>query len=57
MPFTPPLEQLRPPPGVATPGRRLQKGVPWVAIVIGVVVVGVWLLQFFGGFVSMLFDR
>ncbi|MDT0182534.1 hypothetical protein Q9S36_20375 [Microbacterium sp. ARD31] len=57
VPFTPPLEQLRPPPGVATPGRRLQKGVPWVAIVIGVVVVGVWLLQFFGGFVSMLFDR
>jgi hypothetical protein len=57
VPFSPPLEQLRPPPGVAPQGRRLQKGVPWVAIIIGAVVVGVWLLQFFGGFAGMLFNR
>ncbi|MCT9819494.1 hypothetical protein N3K63_04250 [Microbacterium sp. W1N] len=34
LPFTPPLEALRPPPGVAAPGRRLKSAVPWAAIVV-----------------------
>ena len=34
VPFQAPLEALRPPPGVAPQGRRLQRGVPWVSIVV-----------------------
>lgn len=45
VPFMPPLDALRPPPGVAPQGRRLQKGVPWVPIVIGGVVVLWWILS------------
>ncbi|KAA9089232.1 hypothetical protein [Microbacterium radiodurans] len=39
LPVVPPPGLLRPPPGVATPGRRLRTGVPWVAVVIILVVV------------------
>lgn len=45
VPFTPPLDALRPPPGVAPQGRRLQKGVPWVPIIVGGVVVLWWILS------------
>ena len=51
VPFAPPLEALRPPPGVAPQGRRLQRGVPWKTIVVAGVVVLWWLLTnsgFFG---------
>ena len=45
VPFAPPLDALRPPPGVAPQGRRLQKGVPWVPIIVGGVVVLWWILS------------
>lgn len=45
VPFTPPLDALRPPPGVAPQGRRLQKRVPWVPIVVGGVLVLWWILS------------
>lgn len=53
VPFVAPLESLRPPPGVAAPGRRLQKGIPWVTFLIAGVVVVMWILTntgFFGLF-------
>lgn len=34
VPFRAPLDALRPPPGVAPQGRRLQRGVPWVSILV-----------------------
>ncbi|WP_141933874.1 hypothetical protein [Microbacterium sp. SLBN-146] len=49
VPFVAPVEALRPPPGVAAPGRRLRRGIPWWAIVVGAVVVAAWVLpQFLG---------
>jgi len=48
--FTAPLDALRPPPGVAAPGRRLQTGVPWRTIVIGGAVVLFWILSRSGFF-------
>lgn len=45
VPFAPPLDALRPPPGVAPQGRRLQKRVPWVPIIVGGVVVLWWILS------------
>lgn len=45
VPFMPPRDALRPPPGVAPQGRRLQKGVPWVPIIVGGVVVLWWILS------------
>ncbi|WP_137845740.1 hypothetical protein [Microbacterium sp. 2FI] len=45
VPFTPPLDALRPPPGVAPPGRRLQKGIPWVSFVVMGAVVLFWLVS------------
>jgi len=53
LPFTPPAQVLRPPVGVAPQGRRLQGGVPWVAIV----VIGVFAVVFFAfqaGFFGLL---
>ncbi|WP_019181656.1 hypothetical protein [Microbacterium yannicii] len=56
VPFTPPLDTLRPPPGVAPQGRRLQRGVPWVTFIAMGAVVLFWILSqtgvigmFFGG--------
>ena len=45
VPFVPPLDALRPPPGVAQPGRRLQRRVPWAPIVVGGIFVVVWILM------------
>ena len=45
LPFHPPLDALRPPPGVAPQGRRLQRRVPWATIVVGGVFVVLWLLM------------
>ncbi|WP_194410053.1 hypothetical protein [Microbacterium cremeum] len=45
VPFAPPLGALRPPPGVAPQGRRLQRRVPWVPIVVGGVMVLWWILS------------
>ncbi len=44
VPFVAPLEALRPPPGVAPQGRRLQRGVPWVSFVVVGVVVLFWVI-------------
>ena len=49
VPFTPPLDALRPPPGVATEGRRLQRGVPWVPILVGGALVVFWIVVQAGG--------
>jgi hypothetical protein len=53
VPFAAPIESLRPPPGVAAPGRRLQRGIPWATFVVAGAVVVFWLLTntgFFGLF-------
>ncbi|WES63580.1 hypothetical protein P0L94_14040 [Microbacter sp. GSS18] len=50
VPFQPPPTALRPPPGVAAPGRRLRRGVPWAVVIIIGVVVGFWIFAQFGGF-------
>ena len=56
VPFSPPLETLRPPPGVAPPGRRLQRGVPWISFVVMGVVVLWWILSQAGVF-GLFFSR
>ena len=45
LPFAAPAGLLRPPPGVAPPGRRLTRGVSWVSIVAISAVVLFWLLS------------
>ncbi|MGA7148881.1 MAG: hypothetical protein WBX17_10385 [Microbacterium sp.] len=45
VPFAAPLQSLRPPPGVAPQGRRLQRGVPWVSIIVIGVVAVYWLVS------------
>src|SRR5690606_31853098 len=45
LPFVAPTSSLRPPPGVAAGGRRLQRRVPWAAIV----VFGALVVMFFLG--------
>ena len=42
LPFVAPATALRPPPGVAAPGRRLRRGVPWPAIIVFGAVVVFW---------------
>ena len=48
VPFAAPLDALRPPPGVAPAGRRLQRGVPWVPIVVSGIFVLFWILTQIG---------
>lgn len=48
VPFAAPIESLRPPPGVAAPGRRLQRGIPWATFVAAGAVVLFWLLTHTG---------
>lgn len=57
VPFVAPLDSLRPPPGVAAPGRRLQHGIPWVSFVVAGAVVLFWILGNTGflGLVGSLF--
>lgn len=53
LPFAVPPEALRPPPGVAQPGRRLRRGVPWGAVVVFILFAVFWLwgqFDFFGFF-------
>jgi hypothetical protein len=60
VPFAPPLDALRPPPGVAPQGRRLRQRVPWPAIIVIAVFALFWILSqvgVFGAFVSTLFGR
>jgi len=45
VPFAAPAGQLRPPPGVASQGRRLKRGVPVVTFVAIGIFILVWLLQ------------
>ncbi|MDD7960827.1 hypothetical protein [Microbacterium thalli] len=56
LPVSPPPGLLRPPAGVAVPGQRLKKTVPWVAVIIvlGVVAVGAIgpVIAFIGGVLS-----
>jgi hypothetical protein len=58
LPFSPPAEALRPPAGVAVQGRRLQRGVPWVAIIV-FATVGIGFVAFqsgiFGSLLSAFF--
>lgn len=56
LPFASPLETLRPPPGVAPQGRRLQRGVPWASFVVVGAVVLFWILSN-SGFFGMLLGR
>ncbi|WP_060916169.1 hypothetical protein [Microbacterium oleivorans] len=55
LPFTAPVEALRPPPGVAPRGRRLKAGIPWASIVIVLIVALVFAAQ--SGFFGVLFNR
>lgn len=56
LPFTPPVEALRPPPGVAPGGRRLKRAVPWATILIGGGILVVWIgLQ--SGVMNAIFSR
>ncbi|MFE7845573.1 hypothetical protein ACFUTX_10340 [Microbacterium sp. NPDC057407] len=50
VPFAAPLASLRPPPGVAAGGRRLQKGIPWASFVLAGAVVLFWILTQLGVF-------
>ena len=55
-----PAALLRPPPGVAAPGRRLKKTVPWATFVVVGVFLLFWLLMQSGllaGFLGAFFDR
>jgi hypothetical protein len=45
VPFAPPVGQLRPPPGVAAGGRRLQRRVPWAAFVVLGIFAVVWFVM------------
>lgn len=45
VPFAAPVDALRPPPGVAPQGRRLQRGVPWASILVVVGFVLFWILS------------
>ncbi len=55
MPFAAPAGMLRPPPGVAPPGRRLRRRFGWVGVVFIGVFVLVWLFQVvFGGVAAFL---
>ncbi|WP_308211101.1 MULTISPECIES: hypothetical protein [unclassified Microbacterium] len=45
LPFAAPAELLRPPPGVAAPGRRLATSFPWLATIGCVALALVWLAQ------------
>ncbi|GGI48629.1 hypothetical protein BCL57_003331 [Agromyces flavus] len=47
--FVPPLPPLRPPPGVAEPGRRLTRSVSRAAVVAFVVIVVFWAWRFLSG--------
>lgn len=57
LPFTPPTQALRPPPGVAQAGRRLTRRTPWIAIIVVVGFALFWIIgqtgamaAFFGSF-------
>ncbi|QEO14614.1 hypothetical protein FLP10_09425 [Agromyces intestinalis] len=54
LPFVAPIDSLRPPPGVAAPGRRLARGIRWAPIIIVGVILLPWLMQFVGGFFAVL---
>ena len=48
VPFDAAAAMMRPPPGVAAPGRRLRGGFPWKILIVVGVVVGWWLLSVSG---------
>lgn len=52
VPFAAPPASLRPPPGVAAGGRRLQKGIPWASFVLAGAVVLFWILTQLGVFAN-----
>ena len=54
LPFAASTDSLRPPPGVAAPGRRLQHGTPWRIIAVGGVVVAVMFFTQSGLFSALL---
>ncbi|MFD4957687.1 hypothetical protein [Microbacterium sp. NPDC058389] len=54
VPFVAPLDALRPPPGVAPQGRRLQQRVPWLPIIIIGAFALFWILSQAGVFGALL---
>ena len=44
LPFATPAALLRPPPGVARQGQRLQRGIPWPAVIVTGAILVVWFL-------------
>ena len=55
-----PTAWLRPPPGVAEPGRRWKKGVPWATVIVVAAFGLFWLLMqsgFFAGLLDAIFNR
>ena len=54
VPFAPPLDALRPPPGVAPQGRRLQQRVPWLPIIVIGAFALFWILSQAGVFGALL---
>ncbi|GAA1977069.1 hypothetical protein [Microbacterium pumilum] len=56
VPFAAPPELLRPPPGVAPPGRRLTRRFGWVGFVVIGVFMLIWLFQVFAGGMFALFS-
>lgn len=60
LPFAAPAAALRPPPGVAAPGRRLKRGVPWATVIAVAGFLLFWLLMqsgLFAGVLGALFNR
>ena len=55
LPFAAPTASLRPPPGVAPEGRRLQRGVPWAAFAVVGAFVVFWLVTQSGVFGAFFF--
>ncbi|MEJ1154224.1 hypothetical protein [Microbacterium marmarense] len=49
VPFAPPLDTLRPPPGVAAPGKRLTRRGPWIVFAIAGGFVLLWFVQMIAG--------
>lgn len=48
VPFAPPAGMLRPPPGVASSGRRLRGRVPWAAFIVLGAIVLIWVVSQMG---------
>ncbi|MFB8387964.1 hypothetical protein ACFC3F_12575 [Microbacterium sp. NPDC055910] len=57
LPFAAPSTALRPPPGVAAPGRRLKRGIPWAVVIVVGIMLLMWSLPQIMGFVWSVLGR